>query len=260
MLDLFLILTPVLLLAIVALFGFVGCYQDLVYTGPLLTHVQTIVASAATTMLSVSAGPLTLQGGEFIVVAVQWSSANAAPSTPELKEPTLGNIVFAAVSGGGPFTWYAIDSNHNMMVQIFSASNPPGNTQFTVQARLLQESNMPWNLCVSAYAGVDENAPVYSPQTSKLDYVGNNPQTPPINLGAGDLVYAVAFAADSDGTFPGNNPLSAGPGFTAEFPAITNPLVEDGNGNNPVVAQVTNANTDPNAKGFIFAMGLKSAS
>ncbi len=254
MLDLFLIFTPVLLLAIVALLGFVGCYQNVTYIPPALMHVQTAVASASANTNKVTADPLTLAGGELIVVAVQWSSAIAGANMPGLTGAS-----FSPVNGGGPFVWYPIDMTHNMMIQIFSAMNPAGNLQLTVTASLLQESTVPWNLCVSAYAGVDENAPLYSPQSSKLNYVGNNPQTPPLNLGSGDLVYAVALAANSDGTFPGNNSLSPGPGFTAEFPPITNPLVEDGNGSNPVVAQVTNANTDPNAKGFIFAMGLKSA-
>jgi hypothetical protein len=147
-----------------------------------------------------------------------------------------------------------------MMVQIFTVQNPDGNnTQLSVTATLVRSSTVPWNLCISVYAGVMEGGPFYSPQNSRLNYVGNNPQTPPINIGTGDLVYAIAFAANSDGTFPGNNVLTAGPGFTAEFPQITNPLVENGSGNNPVIAQVTNANPDPNAKGFIFAMGLKSA-
>lgn len=253
MLDLFLILTPVLLLAIVALLGFVGCYQNITYTPPALMHVQTVVATASANTNKVSANPLTLGGGELIVVALQWSA-----STGGANLPGLTGASFSPVNGGGPFVWYEIDTTHNMMVQIFSAMNPAGNTQLAVTASLLQDSTVPWNLCVSAYSGVDENAPLYSPQTSKLGYVGNNPQTPPLNLGAGDLVYAVAFAANSNGSFPGNNPLSPGPGFTAEFPAITNPLVEDGNGSNPVIAQATNADTDPNAKGFIFAMGLKS--
>jgi hypothetical protein len=43
MLDLFLILTSVLLLAIVALLGFVGCYQNVTYIPPALMHVQTAV-------------------------------------------------------------------------------------------------------------------------------------------------------------------------------------------------------------------------
>jgi len=248
MLDPFLILTPVLLLAIVALLGFVGCYQDVTLTPAGLVHVQTTVKPAPAATNSVTADPLTLQGGEFIVVAVQWSSAVSGPDMPGLTGAS-----FSPVNGGGPFAW------NNMLVQVFSAVNPAGNTQLAVTATLLRNSTVPWSLCVSAYAGVDESAPLYSPQTSRLNYVGNNPQTPPLNIGTGDLVYAVAFAANGDGTFPGNNSLTAGSGFTAEFPAIANPLVEDGAGSNPVTAQVTNANPDPSAKGFIFAMGLKSA-
>jgi hypothetical protein len=248
MLDPFLILTPVLLLAIVALLGFVGCYQDVTVTPPTLMHVQTVVKTAPAGTQSATANPLTLQGGELIVAAVQWSSPISGPDMPGFTGTS-----FSPVNGGGPFAW------NGMLIQIFSAFNPAGNTQLTVTAMLLRNSTVTWNLCVSAYSGVDENAPLYSPQTSRLNYVGNNPQTPPLNIGPGDLVYAVAFAANSNGTFPGNNSLTAGPGFTEEFPAITNPLVEDGTGNNPVTAQVTNTNPDPNAKGFIFAMGLKSA-
>ncbi len=247
MLDPFLILTPVLVLAIVALLGFVGCYQNVTVTPPPLMHVQTVVAQASANTSKVTAGALALQGGELIVVAVQWSSAVSGPEMPGFT-----GAAFSPVNGGGPFAW------NGMSVQIFSAFNPAGNTQLTVTASLPRNSSVTWNLCVSAYSGVDEDAPLYSPQASKLNYVGNNPQTPPLNIGTGDLVYGVAFAANSDGTFPGNNLLTPGPGFTEEFPAITNPLVEDGNGSNPVVAQVTNTNPDPDAKGFIFAMGLKS--
>lgn len=247
MFDTFLILAPLLLLAIVSLLGFVGCYQDVFYTGPLLVHVQTVVTSAPAGTKSITALPLSLQGSELIVAAVQWSSAISGPDMPGLTGAS-----FSPVNGGGPFTW------NNMSVQIFSAFNPAGNTQLTVTATLPHDSNVTWNLCVSSYLGADQTSPLYSPQTSKLNYVGNNPQTPPLTIGPGDLVYAVAFAANSDGTFPGSNALTAGPGFVAESPAITNPLVEDGTGSNPVVAQVTNANSDPNAKGFIFAMGLKS--
>jgi hypothetical protein len=263
MIDGFVILTPILLLAVVALLGFVGCDKllGLGTVSPMTSvmHVQTVVKSAAAGTNSITADPLTLQGGEFIVVAVQWSTSTGVPSMPELSETTLGSqLKFTGVSGGGPFAWYAIDSLHNMMVQIFSAGNPTGNTQFQVKASLLQPSTVPWNLCVSAYSGVNEAAPLSSPQTSRLNYVGNNPQTPPIGFGTGALIYSVGLAANSNGTFPGNNALTAGAGFTAEFPAITNPLVQDGDGASPVIAQVTNANPDPNAKGFIFAVVLNA--
>ncbi len=248
MIDGFVILTPILLLAVVALLGFAGC-QFHAAAPPSVSNVQTVVQSAAAGTKSVTAAALSLQGGELIIAAVQWSSAVALPETP-----ALSGAAFSPVDGGGPFAWDV------MSVQIFSAVNPAGNTQLTVTALLPRNSNVAWNLCVSAYDGVDEVAPFYSPQTSPLDYAGNNPQTPALSIGSGDLVYAVAFAANSDGTFPGNNPLTAGSGFTAEYPAVTNPLVEDGDGNSPVIAQVTNSNSDPNAKGFIFAMGLKVSS
>ena len=263
MLDLFLILTPLLLLAIVALLGFTGCYTPVMLTPPPppppgVTHVKTVVNSNGANTNTITSDMLTLQGGEFIVVAVQWGSANAAPGMPQLSETSMASIKFPGVSNGGPFVWYALDSNHSMMVQIFSASNPMGNTQFTVKASLLQASTVPWNLCVSAYDGVNESTPLSSPQSSSLP--GDNPHTSPISFGTGALVYAVAFAADSSGLFPSGNMLTAGAGFTPESPQPGNPLVEDGNATNPLTAQVNNSNTDPNAKGFIFAMVLNSES
>ena len=117
MFDPFLILTPVLLLAIVALLGFVGCYQEVTLTPGGLTHVQTVVKTAAAGTQSVTADPLTLQGEELIVVAVQWSSAISGPDTPALSSPALPAGAFQAVNGGGPFSW------NNMLVQIFSAIN-----------------------------------------------------------------------------------------------------------------------------------------
>jgi hypothetical protein len=87
-------------------------------------------------------------------------------------------------------------------------------------------------------------------------YIGTTPTTAAaINLGGADIVYAVGFAADPDGTFPGNNPLAAGSGLTAVFPSVTNPLVEDG-GSGTVTAQVSNTGPNQNAKGFILAMGI----
>lgn len=76
MLDPFLILTPVLLLAVVALLGFVGCYQEVTLT-PQVMHVQTVVQSAPDGTRSVTADPLTLQGGELIVVALSCTRSNS---------------------------------------------------------------------------------------------------------------------------------------------------------------------------------------
>jgi hypothetical protein len=239
--DSFVVITPLLLLGVIALLGFVGC--DLVFPsqaeGKAVEHVQTVVKSASAGESTITADALSLQGGELIVATVQWASAAVVPPVPAL---TGGN--FAPVVGGGPFPW------NNMRVQTFVAANPDHNTQVTVQVKLAGGSSVTWNLCVSAYKTVDQDAPVYSPQQNGPGFVGTNPQAPPLTIVQGDLVHAVAFAANGDGTFPGNNALTPGPGFTAES-QTTNPLVEDGTGSNPIVAQATNTNPDPTGRSFL---------
>lgn len=254
MIDGFVILTPILLLGVIALLGFVGCDRvfglypvDPATPNP-VSHVQTVVKSAPAGTGTITADPLSLQGGELIVATLQWRSALAQQPTPALT-----GADFAPVVGGGPFDW------NGMRIQTFFGTNPPNNDTVTVEAILSGGSNVTWNLCVSAYENADSDAPIYSPQQNGPAYVGTNPQTPAINISSGDVVYAVAFAADSGGAFPGNNSLTAGAGFTAEFPGITNPLVEDGGTGNPVTAQALNTTQGLTPKGFIFAMGIKAA-
>ena len=252
MIDGFVILTPILLLAIVALLGFVGCERLFDVAGGPNTipvqHVQTTVKTAPPGTDTITADPLTLQGGELIIATLQWRSGSVQQPTPLL---TGGN--FAPVSGGGPFSW------NGMNVQSFFAFNAQGSTSVSVEALIMGGSNIQWNLCVSAYDNVDLQDPLYSPVQNGPAFVGTNPQTPAINISDGDLVYAVVFAANNNGTFPGTTSIAAGPDFTAEFGSATNPLVEDGNTGNPIVAQAA-VSGDANPRAFIFAMGLKTAS
>ena len=251
---LLLLLTPVLLLAIVALLGFVGC--DRVYglhsidppkPGP-VQHVQTTVKAGAPNTAKITADPLTLQGNELIIATVQWQAAAVQPPAP-----VVTGADFVAVPGGGPYPWNGFE------VQSFWGNNPDGNTSVTVEVFLAGGSSSPWNLCVSAYRSAEAATPPYSPQQSGPISTGPTTAAPEINLGDGDMLYAVGFAADSNGAFPGNNSLTAGPGLTAEFTSITNPLVEDG-GSGKISAQVTNTGSDPNARGFIVAMGITAKS
>jgi hypothetical protein len=247
MIDAFVLLTPILLLLIIALLGFVGC--QLVFPlnpPPAVAHVQTIVKTGLPGTDTITADPLSLEGGELIAATVQWGSAAVQPPSPAL---TGAN--FAPAVGGGPFNW------SGMKIQTFLATNPDNSTSVTVQAILPGGSNVAWNLCVSAYKNVDNQTPIFSPLQNGASFIGTNPQLPPINAGDGDIVYAVAFAADNDGTFPGSNSFVAGPGFTAEFPAVVNPIVEDSGSGNLVTAQATNTSPVPNPRGFIFAMAIK---
>jgi hypothetical protein len=258
MLDPFLILTPVLLLAIVALLGFVGCYQPVALSAPVVMHVQTVVNSAPFGTKSITAGPLTLQGGELIIATLQWRTVSVQPAPAVTLTAGSSMLALAPVPGGGPFDW------NTMIVQSFFVFNPQGNTSVSVQAVLTIGSNIQWNLCASAYENVDLQVPVYNPEPEQnypAPYFGTNPQTSAINIGSpGDLVYAVAFAATNNGTFPGGTSIAAGPNFTAESGNVKNPLVEDlpQPNTNSVVAEAT-VSGDANPRAFIFAMGLKSA-
>jgi hypothetical protein len=250
MIDLFVVLTPILLLLVVALLGFVGCQIVFPLNPPApVSHVQTTVKSALAGTDNIIADPLSLQGGELIVATVQWRSPAVQQPTP-----TLTGANFSPVVGGGPFDW------NGMRIITFFAQNPDNNQTLTVAANLSGGSNLTWHLCVSAYKNADPVTPVFSPQQNGPAFFGTTPTAPAISIGEGDLVYAVALASDNDGTFPGNNSYTAGTGFTAEFPAITNPLVEDGGSGGLVTAQATNTTQSTNPRGFIFAAGIKSAS
>ncbi len=248
MLDPFLILTPVLVLAIVALLGFVGCSPTFVVLKAVgVQHVQTTISSHAPGTdtgegtATISADLLGLQGGELLIATVQWQSPQA---------PILTGANWMQVTGGGPFLW------NNMSILSYWATNPQASTSVSAEAILNGGSNVTWNLCVSAYSGAASATAPYSPEASDPAYTGPTPTAPAISLGPGDMLYAVGFAADPDGTFPGSTSLTAGPSLTAEFPAVKYPLVEDG-GSGIISAQVTSNN--PSAEGFIVAMGMKGA-
>jgi hypothetical protein len=253
MIDGFVILTPILILASIALLGFVGC-QSLFSVSPGVTaveHVQTIVTAEPAGTDTITAGLSPLSGGELIVVTLQWRSASVQQPTPAV---TLNGTSLAGIAGGGPFDW------NTMQVQSFFGFNAPGSTSAAVQALVAGSSNLQWNLCVSAYNNVDRNNPTFGPQQSDPGFIGTILTAPPISTGTGDTVYAVAFAANNTGTFPGNNSLSAGPNFTTEFPSITNPLVESGGIGSPIAATATNTAATPNPRGFILAIGIQVAS
>jgi hypothetical protein len=266
MIDWFVILTPILLLAIVALLAFVGCDQLLGLNPTSLGsnqvgYVKTAVyvepatpanGTSTTTLNAILSG---LQGGELIVVALQWKG-NPPTFTPNL------------MSAAGPYKWQLVASVPPQTIsdiQIFTVLNPANTTQFTVQVKL--NSVAPWSLCLSAYNTVDTNAPTYSPQTVQVSTSANNPmtnlQTAQIGLSAGDALYAVGFAADADGSFPpGANNLGPGPGFTLDNSGNTNPLVEhlitsDTGSNQSLPAVVMNTTGNPTANLFVLGMGIK---
>jgi hypothetical protein len=209
-----------------------------------VTHVQTVIGSA-TGGTSIQSPPLTLQGGELLLVTLQWGGTG----TPSLTGANLQALP------GGVYPW------SGMKVQVSSGLNAVSG-QIVISATLSSASAVAWRLCVSAYEGADPASPTYSPIASPDGNTGNTAQIPaPIAASAGDLIYSVAFAADSGGLFPGTtNALTPGPGFTAES-VIGNPLAQDQevttSGN--ITATATNTTTNPNPRWWIFAVGVKAA-
>ena len=267
MIDWFVILTPFLLLAIVALLAFVGCDQllglnptslgsDQVGYVKTAVYVEPATPANGTSTATLNAILSGLQGGELIVVALQWKG-NPPTFTPNL------------MPAAGPYEWQLLTSVPPQTVsdiQLFTAMNPANSTQFTVQVKL--NSVAPWSLCLSAYNTVDINAPTYSPLIAQVSTSAINPvttlQTAPIGLSVGDALYAVSFAADANGSFPpGANNLGSGPGFTLDNSGNTNPLVEhlitsDTGNNQSLPAVVMNTTGNPTANLFVLGMGIKA--
>jgi len=218
---------------------------------PPVTHVQTVIGTAAGGP-KITAPPLTLQGGELLIASLQW----AVPTGGSQATPTFTGASFQPVPGGGPFSW------NSMNVETFFAINSAAG-QLNISATLPQASPDECTLSVTAYDNADTTNPIYSPVESDPAYKGNNPQAPAIMANPGDMVYAVAYAANTGGTFPGTNPLSPGPGFTAESPVGGDPLVEDLSVTTPTVmsfvAQAKNTTTLATPRSWILAMGIKAA-
>ena len=251
MIDGFVILTPLLLLAVIALLGFVGCDQVLgltqAYEGTAYVNTAVFVEPATTnTVTAVLSG---LSGGELIVITLQWSG-NAPTFTPHLT------------SAAGPYTWElqtTAASKKISAIQVLTAMNPDNSAQFTVTVTL--SSVVPWSVCLTAFSTVDANSPTYSPQTVQASTSANSPaQTSAIGLGESDALYAIGIAADASGNIlsaQGN--LAPGSGFTLDYPGTTNVLVEHlfPNGNQSVAAVVNNTRNS-SANLFVLGMGIKN--
>lgn len=251
MIDGFVILTPLLLLAVIALLGFVGCDQVLglnqTYEGVGYVNTAVFVEPANTdTVTAVLSG---LTGGELIVITLQWTG-NAPTFTPNLT------------SAAGPYTWELQTTaapKKISAIQVFTAMNPDDSAQFTVKVTL--SSVVPWSVCLTAFSVVDANAPTYSPQTVQASTSANSPaQTNAIGLGDSDALYAIGIAADGAGNIlsaQGN--LAPGPGFTSDYPGTANVLVEHlfPNSNQSLPAVVNNTQ-NASANLFVFGMGIKA--
>lgn len=260
--PLILLLTPLLLLVIVALFAFVGCAFR---PGSPLGNYTPIVVTASARETTLTAKITGLVDNELIVATLQWGG----PPTPTPTFAATGLNLYAApmVNNGKPFSWNGM----NIQVFINNVDNP-GDGTVTVKVTLPAPSPVPWSLCIWPYNTAAQN-PVFGAVSTAPDFVGVEIKTPePITLNHDDAVYAVAYAADApanvggDGAFPGTNSLSPAPGwgFLSYTNTSNNPLLigfrATGPGTGTLTPLAINKPTDPksaNPKGFMVALGIR---
>ena len=271
MVNWFVIFTPILLLAMVALFGFVGCdpifgihSTGLAPPNAEVGYVNTVVYAESATgnggadIASVDATLTDLQGGELIVVALQWKG------NPPTFTPNLTSVADA-------YPWMLETSappKTMSYIQLFRAINPANAAQFTVTVHV--NSVAAWSVCLSAFNNVNLDAPTASPLNQVATTPVSSLQTSAIGLAAGDALYGFGLVADGNGDFPsGANSLAQGAGFTLDDPGALSPpnpgdpapLVEhqttDNYGSNQSLPAVVVNNTgNPNL--LLFGMAIKA--
>jgi hypothetical protein len=246
MTALLILLTPVLLLGIVALFAFVGCFSE--PCAPPTPAVETAGPGTSTLSTTVS----NLCGGELLVATVQWGGPTQSPSLVADSGAPLNPA--PEVDGGNAFDW------NGMKIQVFTLVNSSQKSSVTITALLSAPSPDTWSLCVWPYP--TSTPTLYGAVKSNPNGTGTNVAAPAINvMNKGDAVYAVAYAADPGaiGKFPSNNSLSAGPGFTAASTTVPDPLLESSyaTASGPVTATAMNTTGSSNSKAFIFAVAVR---
>jgi hypothetical protein len=259
MTTLLILLTPVLLLAIVALFAFVGC---VFHPGRALPTLTPVVAIGTTRETTLTATITNLIDNELIVATLQWGG----PPTPTPTFSSAGVNLYPApmVNGGKPFNW------NGMNIQVFINNvDKPGNGNLPIKVTLPAPSPVPWSLCIWAYETLAKD-PVFGAVSTDPNFVGVEIKTPePITLNQEDALYAVAYAADTpatpggNGAFPGTNSLSAPTtwGFL-EYNTNGNPLLIGfgAKAAGTVTPLAINKPTDPKntkPKGFMVAVGVR---
>jgi hypothetical protein len=247
MVDPYLLLTPVLVLAIIALLAFVGC--DIVWRIPevglpgKVAHLQTVTTTGTGTTL---AATLPDPGGgqsQLIVATVEWGGSATATLT------------------GSTFTQIQIDNLNPQKVATFFASHVIG--AITVTATFSTPTTTEANLVVSAY-GVTGGSPDAAGSAH-----GNGPdaalQMQTSGLSRGDLVYAVVIARSAGAVLSGALAPGSAPEFTAEGGQGSYHLVQDyGLEDADVTAgqinvTATNTTGTPTSLWYVFAMRIPHA-
>lgn len=247
MVDPYLLLTPVLVLGIVALLGFVGCdivwRIDAVPPRAAVGHLQTVTTTGTGTTLVAS---LPDPGGgqsQMIVVTVEWG----------------GNATVTLT--GSTFTQVETDSLNPQKVATFFANNVTG--AVTVTATFSAPTTTEANLLISAYdvTGGDPNG-AGSAQGIGTDAVL---QMQTSGLMVGDLVYSVVITRSAGAVLSGALVPGSAPNFTAEsgqgsYHLVQDYVLEDADvAAGQINVTATNTTGTPTSRWYVFAMRIPRA-
>jgi hypothetical protein len=247
MVDPYVFLTPILVLGIVALLGFVGC--DIVWRVDefgrpnKVAHLQTVTTTGTGTTLTASLPDLSGGKSQLIVATLEWGGG----ATMTLS--------------GSTFTQIETDNLNPQKVATLFANNVSG--ALTVTATLSAPTTTEANLLVSAYnvTGGDPDA-TGSAQGSGTDAVLPMQTS---GLSPGDLVYSVAIARSSGAVLSGALVPGSAPSFMAEGGQGSYHLVQDYVLDDADVAAgqinvtATNTTGTPTSLWYIFAMRIPHA-
>ena len=245
MIDPFVFLTPILVLGIVALLGFVGC--QLVFpreSGPtVVSHLQTVTTTGGGTTLSASLSDFGSRPHQAIIVTVEWGG-NA-------------NVTLA----GATFTQVESDFLNPQRVATFFATGVSG--PVTVTATLDAPTTTEANLLISAYDAVGgvPNQASFANGTGP----GATLTFPTSASLAGDMVYSVAIARSGGAVLNGALLPGTSPDFTGEAGQGSYHLVQDYvlQATDLTAGQIdvtaTNTSGTPTSLWYIFAMRVPHA-
>jgi hypothetical protein len=247
-------LTPILVLAIVALLGFVGCDRVLglthfPQTGP-ISRVYQVAGNQASGKgpFTVTYSPASASVQFAVVISMHWGDSGGATAQ-------------VAVNGA---TQQAIqtDTFDPQAVAHFVVNNVNADSMgmITVSVGLSSNSATAWDYCVSIYNNVNQTNPYGSNAARQGTTQGSIPDTAnaiSITSSANDLIYSVAVSQTTGGFLGGT--VSANAPFTQVENPVSYFLVEDLQVDNNTAQPVSpTATVSGAAKWYFFAMLLEA--
>jgi hypothetical protein len=253
--DSFIMFTPLLVFAIVALLGFVGCdYLLGIKEFPPATAVTRVFRQAGNPSggkgpFIVSYSPTVSDDNVLVLISLHWASSGSPSPVPDITV------------NGAPPTQVTMDNFNPQSVAHFFANNLSGPINASVG--LTANSNTAWDFCVIIYSNADQSS---SPLNSPISRQGTAQGTIPdaanqlsITSAVDHLIYAVAVSQSGGGVLGGN--LAPGTDFVSVASPIGFFLVEELSVTQQTTQPVVpSANVSGGARWYFFAADIKNAS